>query len=234
MQDPKRINDTPLSTRLQSKPLLAIVVPCYNEQTVLQETAKQLFNKIQNLISNNIVSSESKIVFVDDGSTDNTWNVIESYYLNNPNNFAGIKLSRNRGHQNALLGGLLSIKNSVDVVISIDADLQDDISVMAKMIDKYRNGDEIIYGVKSKRETDSFFKRTSAECFYKFMRFLGADIIYNHADFRLMGKAALSALAEYSEVNLFLRGIIPMLGFKSSTVFYEQKKRFAGFFTENA
>jgi glycosyltransferase involved in cell wall biosynthesis len=167
-------------------------------------------------------------VFVDDGSKDCTWELIENLCKENPKSFSGIKLSKNRGHQNALLCGLLSVREWADAAISIDADLQDDISVIDEMVRLYASGCEIVYGVRSKRAKDSFFKRATAHCFYKFISFLGADIIYNHADFRLMGKNALNALAEYKEVNLFLRGIIPMLGYKTGVVYYERKERTAG------
>ena len=217
-----------MSNALTDKPVLAIIVPCYNEQEVLPETAKQLINKIQHLVFSSDISEESKIVFIDDGSTDNTWALIEKYHSENPHHCAGIKLSKNKGHQNALLCGLLSIKDSVDAAISIDADLQDDINVIDEMVEKNHAGYEIVYGVRSNRENDYFFKRTTAHIFYRFLRFLGADIIYNHADFRLMGKNALCALAGYEEVNLFLRGIVPMLGYKTCVVYYERKRRFAG------
>jgi glycosyltransferase involved in cell wall biosynthesis len=213
---------------LTGKPVLAIIVPCYNEQEVLRETSKKLLNKIQGIVSENAISEESKIVFVDDGSHDNTWALIEQFYFENPRRFAGIKLSGNRGHQNALLCGLLSMKDAVDAAISIDADLQDDIDVIDEMIKQYRGGCEIVYGVRSSRETDGFFKRATAQGFYRLMRFLGADIVYNHADFRLMGKGALEALSEFAEVNLFLRGIVPMLGYKTGVAYYHRKKRFAG------
>jgi glycosyltransferase involved in cell wall biosynthesis len=212
----------------RNKPVLAIVVPCYNEQEVLPETAKQLFALLQKCIADGTAAPDSKIVFVDDGSKDDTWHLIASCHADNPRNFAGIKLSKNRGHQNALLCGLLSLKDRVDVTISIDADLQDDIAVMEAMLEKYRNGAEIVYGVRSKRKTDSFFKRFTAESFYRLMRFFGADVVFNHADFRLISSTALSALAEYTEVNLFLRGIVPLLGFQSALVYYERKERFAG------
>jgi glycosyltransferase involved in cell wall biosynthesis len=207
---------------------IALIVPCFNEQEVLPETAKQLFNKLQNLILNNIVSKESKIVFIDDGSNDKTWQLIENLYTDNPQYYAGIKMSRNKGHQNALLCGLLSMKDFVDAVISIDADLQDDINVIDEMVEKYNLGCEIVYGIRSNRNKDSFLKKITAEGFYKLMRFLGADVVFNHADFRLMGKNALFALSEYREVNLFLRGIVPILGYKTGYVYYSRKERLAG------
>ncbi|MDR2941327.1 MAG: glycosyltransferase family 2 protein [Treponema sp.] len=214
------------------KPVLAIIVPCYNEQEVLPETAKELSGALQQLISEQIIDERSILLFVDDGSSDNTWSLIEKLHTENPSVFSGIKLSGNRGHQNALLCGLLAVKDhaalSFDAAISIDADLQDDIGVIGKMIEKYRTGCEIVYGVRSNRKTDSFFKRSTAQSFYRFMRFLGVDIVYNHADFRLMGRNALEALAEYSEVNLFLRGIIPLLGFKTGIEYYTRAERPAG------
>jgi glycosyltransferase involved in cell wall biosynthesis len=210
------------------RPAIAIIVPCYNEQEVLPETAKRLSGKIQQLISEQIISEKSKIFFVDDGSKDNTWRLIEKYHAENPRHFGGIKLSSNRGHQNALLCGLITVKDQVDAVVSIDADLQDDIDVIGKMIEKYRAGYEIVYGVRSDRKADSFFKRATAQGFYRFMRFLGVDVVYNHADFRLMGRNALEALAQYGEVNLFLRGIIPLLGFKTDIEYYTRTERLAG------
>jgi glycosyltransferase involved in cell wall biosynthesis len=211
-----------------ANPVLAIVVPCYNEKDVLPETAKQLHGILRKLIDSNAISSNSKVCFVDDGSKDCTWELIEKFCAENPENFAGIKLSRNRGHQNALLCGLISVKEFADVSISIDADLQDDISVIEEMLQLYSSGCEIVYGVRSNRDKDSFFKRTTAQVFYRLMDILGAHMIYNHADFRLMGKHALNALAEFKEANLFLRGIIPMLGFKTGIAYYERKKRLAG------
>jgi glycosyltransferase involved in cell wall biosynthesis len=210
------------------EPRLAIVVPCYNEQEVLPEVVKQLLDKIQSLVCKKYISEKSNIVFIDDGSSDETWTLIKKYYSENPQNLIGIKLSKNRGHQNALLCGLLSIKDAVDITISIDADLQHDIDIIDEMIEKFRSGYEIVYGVKKNRDKDSFFKKITAQGFYRFMRFLGVDIVYNCADFRLLGRNALRVLAEYQEVNLFLRGIVPMLGFKSGFVYYSIKERFAG------
>jgi len=210
------------------RPVLAIVVPCYNEQEVLPEAAKRLSGILQHLASEQIIDAQSTLLFVDDGSSDNTWGLIEKFHAENPFVFSGIKLSRNRGHQNALLCGLLAVKDRVDAAVSIDADLQDDIGVIGKMTEKYRAGYEIVYGVRSNRKKDSFFKRSTAQGFYSFMRFLGADIVYNHADFRLMGRDALQALSEYDEVNLFLRGIIPLLGFKTGIEYYTRAERLAG------
>jgi len=207
--------------------ILAIVVPCYNEKDVLPETSKQLLGIVERLAASEVISDKSKICFVDDGSADSTWEIIENLCKEN-SHFAGIKLSKNRGHQNALLCGLLSNREYADAVISIDADLQDDVSVIDEMLQLHKAGCEIVYGVRSKRDKDSFFKRATAYGFYRLMSFLGTDVIYNHADFRLMGHSALNALAEYREVNLFLRGIVPMLGFKTGIAYYERKKRFAG------
>jgi glycosyltransferase involved in cell wall biosynthesis len=210
------------------KPVLAIILPCFNEQEVLPETAKKLSGLLQQIISEQIISEKSILLFVDDGSNDNTWGLIEKFHTENQFVFSGIKLSGNRGHQNALLCGLLAVKDHVDAAVSIDADLQDDIAVIGKMMEKYRAGYEIVYGVRSNRKTDSFLKRSTAQSFYRFMRFLGVDVVYNHADFRLMGKNALEALAGYGEVNLFLRGIIPLLGFKTGFEYYTRAERFAG------
>lgn len=206
---------------------LYLVIPCYNEQEVLNQTADILLKKVENLANNKKISTESKIIFVDDGSNDRTWEIIEN--LNSHNNFfSGIKLSRNRGHQNALLAGLMTVKNLCDITISMDADLQDDIDAIDKMIEKYNKGNEIVYGVRNKRETDTFFKRFTAESFYKLMKFLGADIIFNHADFRLMSKKVLDEFENFNEVNLFLRGTVPMIGFKSDEVNYKRHERMAG------
>lgn len=209
------------------KKILYLVIPCYNEESVLNETAKRLNKKIKTMILNNYISNDSKIMFVDDGSKDTTWDIIERLNTNN-DIFLGLKLSRNKGHQNALLAGLMDAKEHADIVISLDADLQDDINVIDKFIEEYYSGNDIVYGVRSKRDTDTFFKRFTAESFYKFMKALGVDIIFNHADYRLMSKRTLDALSQFKEVNLFLRGIIPLIGFKSSIVVYERNERFAG------
>ncbi len=207
--------------------ILYLVIPCYNEEEVLHETAKRLFEKITNMINNEIISKKSKIVFVNDGSKDKTWNIIEE--LHNKNDiFSGINLSRNRGHQNALLAGLITAKDYADMTISLDADLQDDIDVIDKFVDEYYKGSDIVYGVRSSRETDTFFKRTTALAFYKLMSRLGVDMIYNHADYRLMSKRALEGLAQFKEVNLFLRGMVPLIGYRYSIVEYERHERFAG------
>ena len=206
---------------------LYLVVPCYNEEEVLPETARRLAAKFDNLIGEGKISPESKVVFVDDGSKDRTWEIIEGLNEKTPL-FQGVKLSRNKGHQNALLAGLMAVKGECDMTISMDADLQDDIDAIDEMLDKYYDGCEVVYGVRSERKTDSAFKRITAQGFYKVMRLLGADIIYNHADYRLMSARALDALSEFKEVNLFLRGIVPLVGFKSCSVEYARTERFAG------
>ncbi|EQB88308.1 glycosyltransferase involved in cell wall biosynthesis [Clostridium punense] len=206
---------------------LYLVVPCYNEEEVLMETSKRLIVKVSDLIKKETISEKSKIVFVDDGSKDKTWQIIESLHKEN-GLISGIKLSRNRGHQNALLAGLMTAKEHADMVISLDADLQDDIDAIDKFIEEYYKGNDVVYGVRSSRETDTFFKRNTALGFYKFMTALGVDIVNNHADYRLMSKRALEGLASYREINLFLRGIVPLIGYKSSVVTYERAERFAG------
>ncbi|MBQ9255293.1 MAG: glycosyltransferase family 2 protein [Bacteroidales bacterium] len=207
--------------------ILYIVVPCYNEKEVLRETAKRLKEKIYTLSDKNLISKESKILFVNDGSKDNTWEIIKSLHEEDKV-FSGVCLSKNRGHQNALLAGLMTAKDYADVVISMDADLQDDINAVDDMIEKYSEGFDIVYGVRSSRKTDTFFKRNTALLFYKMMNLLGAETVYNHADYRLMTKRALEGLAEFEEVNLFLRGLVPMIGYKTTTVEYERAERFAG------
>lgn len=204
-----------------------MVLPCFNEGEVLPETSKQLKEKVEDLIAKNKISKKSKIMFVDDGSKDNTWELIQNL-ADNDNLFAGVKLSRNKGHQNALLAGLMTAKEKADIVISMDADLQDDIGVIESMVDKNNEGYDVVYGVRSSRKKDSFFKRFTAQSFYKVMTFLGVDIVYNHADCRLMSKRALDGLEKFQEVNLFLRGIVPQIGYKSTVVYYERNKRFAG------
>lgn len=207
--------------------ILYVVVPCYNEEEVLYETTKKLTEKLKQMIDNKLISEDSKIMYINDGSKDKTWQIIEDKYKENKF-VTGVCLSRNRGHQNALLAGLMTAKEYADIVVSMDADLQDDIDVMDKMVEDYNNGSDIVYGVRSARKTDTWFKRTTAESFYKLMSLLGVEIVYNHADYRLMSKRALNELEKYKEVNLFLRGIIPLVGFKSSIVTYERKERFAG------
>ena len=204
-----------------------LVVPCYNEEEVLAETTKRLTAKLNAMIKGNVVSSESRIMYVNDGSKDRTWEIINEFYKSNEF-VTGVNLSRNRGHQNALLAGLMTAKEYADIVISMDADLQDDIEVLDKFVEEYKNGSEIVYGVRSSRKKDTFFKKHTALAFYKIMEKMGVEIVYNHADYRLMSKRAIEELAGYKEVNLFLRGIIPMIGFKTSTVEYERDKRFAG------
>ncbi|MBT9777209.1 glycosyltransferase [Clostridium sp. MCC353] len=207
--------------------ILYIVIPCYNEQAVLPETAKRLETKVKKLIIQNKIRETSKIVFVNDGSKDDTWNIISDLCHKNCI-FGGINLSCNRGHQNALFAGLMMLKDYCDFSISLDADLQDDIDAIDSMVDQYIDGCDIVYGVRSKRETDTLFKRFTAECFYKVMNWLGANTIYNHADYRLMSKRALEGLSQFKEVNLFLRGIVPMIGYKTGIVYYERNERFAG------
>ncbi len=206
---------------------LYIVVPCYNEEEVLPETSKRLLEKLTTLENQGRVTAKSRILFVDDGSRDKTWEMISFLHKQNPR-FAGVKLAHNKGHQNALLAGLMTAKNYCDIAISMDADLQDDIDAVDKMLDENDLGSDIVYGVRSSRETDTAFKRTTAQGFYKFMKLMGVDVVYNHADYRLMSRRALDALEGYKEVNLFLRGIVPLIGFKSSTVTYERHERFAG------
>ena len=212
---------------MRENPILYIVVPCYNEEEVLEETTKQLTNKMNFLIDEKIISNKSKVMYINDGSKDRTWDIIKD--INKENDlFTGISLTRNRGHQNALLAGLMTAKEYADVVISMDADLQDDINAIDKMLDKYLEGKEIVYGVRSSRKKDSFFKRFTAETFYKFMKVLGVECVYNHADYRLTSKRVLDELENYHEVNLFLRGMFPLIGFESDTVYYDRKERFAG------
>lgn len=207
--------------------ILYIVVPCYNEQEVLRETAKRLGDKMNALISAEKISSKSKVMFVDDGSKDKTWEIITE--LHNENSlFSGVKLSRNKGHQNALLAGLYEASKKADVTISMDADLQDDINAVDGMLEKYYDGCDIVYGVRSNRKKDSFFKKNTALLFYKIMSFLGTETVYNHADYRLMSKRAVEGLLSFKEKNLFLRGIVPLIGFKSDKVYYERSERFAG------
>ncbi len=207
--------------------ILYVVIPCYKEEEVLPETAKRMNIKMKNLISSGKISEKSRVMFVNDGSTDKTWEIISRLHSENKL-FSGVNLSRNRGHQNALLAGLMTAKEYADMVISMDADLQDDINAIDAMVDKYYQGCDIVYGVRSSRDTDTFFKRFTAEAFYKIMKAMGADIVFNHADYRLMSKRALEGLSEFKEVNLFLRGIVPEIGYKSDIVEYERAERFAG------
>ena len=208
-------------------PILYIVIPCYNEEEVLKETTKRLKAKLKKLLKEKTISTKSRVMYVNDGSKDKTWDIIKN--INSKDKlFTGISLSRNRGHQNALLAGLLTAKEYADIVISMDSDLQDDIDAIDEMIKKYLEGNDIVYGVRSKRKKDSFFKKKTAEGFYKIMNLLGVECIYNHADYRLTSKKVLEELSNYKEVNLFLRGIFPLVGFKSDNVYYEREERFAG------
>lgn len=207
--------------------VLYLVIPCYNEEEVLPETTKRLEKKLEGLIKKKVISEKSKVMYVNDGSKDKTWELIKNINKNNPM-FTGICLSRNIGHQNALVAGLLTAKEYADVVISMDADLQDDINAIDEMLEKYYDGCDIVYGVRSARKTDTFFKRVTAEGFYKFMQMMGVDVVYNHADYRLTSKKVLNNFQDYKEVNLFLRGIFPLIGYKSDKVYYERAERFAG------
>ena len=207
--------------------ILYIVVPCYNEEEVLPETSRRLGAKLDKLMEDGRISPQSRVLFVDDGSRDRTWSLIEQLHARDPR-FSGAKLSRNRGHQNALWAGLMTARGRCDVTISMDADLQDDIEAVDAMLDRRAEGCEVVYGVRSSRETDSFFKRFTAEGFYKLLAALGGEVVFNHADYRLLGRRALDALSEYHEQDLYLRGIVPMLGYKSDTVTYQRGERFAG------
>lgn len=208
-------------------PVLYIVIPCYNEQEVLPVTSGMFLEKINSLIEKGRVAPESRVVFVNDGSKDNTWNIIQEL-AKSDEHFEGICLSRNRGHQNALLGGLMTVKDRCDITISIDCDGQDDINAMDAMVDAYWDGCEVVYGVRSKRDTDTFFKRFTAEGFYKLMNWMGAQVVFNHADYRLMSSRVLNEFANFREVNIFLRGMVPLVGFKSTSVYYERAERIAG------
>ena len=209
------------------KEILYIVIPCYNEEEVLEETTKKLKIKLEKLISDKIISEKSRVMYVNDGSKDKTWEIIKD--INKKEKlFTGISLSRNRGHQNALLAGLMTAKKHADFVISMDADLQDDINAIDEMIEKYYEGNEIVYGVRSARKKDTFFKRFTAESFYKIMNKLGVEVVFNHADYRLTSKKVLDNLENFEEVNLFLRGMFPLIGYKSDIVYYERNERFAG------
>ena len=206
---------------------LYIVVPCFNEEEVLPETARRLGDKLRALMNAGKISPQSRVLFVNDGSGDQTWAVITRLHRDNPL-LCGLDLSRNRGHQNALLAGLMAARGRADMAISMDADLQDDVDAAGAMVDKYLAGADIVYGVRSSRKTDTFFKRTTAEAFYRLMDRLGAETVFNHADYRLMSRRALDGLAQFQEVNLFLRGIVPMIGYPTDTVEYERGERFAG------
>ncbi len=206
---------------------LFLVIPCYNEEEVLFETSNRLLKLYGEMRENQLIDSLSRIVFVDDGSRDKTWEIIENLSVEHDEIY-GIKLAKNAGHQNALFAGLMTVKDSCECAISIDADLQDDINAIPEMVEKFREGYDIVYGVRSKRDTDTRFKRITAEGFYKTMKLLGVNTVYNHADYRLMSKRALSALSEFSEVNLYLRGMVPLIGYNTTTVYYERHERFAG------
>lgn len=212
---------------MKKEKILYLVIPCYNEEEVLEETTRQLKIKMEKLIKDKVISDKSRVMYVNDGSRDKTWELIEKIDKQEKY-FTGISLSRNRGHQNALLGGLMTAKKYADVIISMDADLQDDINAIDEMLEKYYAGCDIVYGVRSARKKDTFFKRVTAEGFYKFMKALGVDCVYNHADYRLTSKRVLDEFENFKEVNLFLRGMFPLVGFKSDVVYYERNERFAG------
>ncbi|WP_242836608.1 glycosyltransferase family 2 protein [Ruminococcus flavefaciens] len=205
-----------------------MVVPCYNEQEMLPETSKQLKAKYTALMEQGLISRESRIVFVNDGSSDRTWSIIKELHRTEPQFFSGIDLAHNSGHQNAVLAGLMTVKDICDMCITMDADLQDDINTIDEMVKKYYEGNQVVYGVRSARDTDTFFKKTTAEGFYKFMKAMGTDVIYNHADFRLMSRRVLQELSGFKEVNLFLRGMVPLIGFRNCKVYYERHERAAG------
>lgn len=213
--------------KCNKKPILYMIIPCYNEQEVLPIINKIFLEKLNTLIVNGKINSKSRVLFINDGSKDDTWNVICSL-AKGEEKFLGISQSRNRGHQNAVLAGLMEAKDLCDITISIDCDGQDDINAMDQMIEEYLNGCEIVYGVRSKRDTDTLFKKFTAEGFYKILNWMGAEVVFNHADYRLLSSRVLNELANYKEVNIFLRGMIPLVGFKSTSVFYERHERVAG------
>lgn len=212
---------------MTKKPVLYIVIPCYNEQEVLPITNVMFTDKLKSFIDAGRISPNSRVFFVNDGSKDDTWNIIQRLSAENTL-IEGISLSRNRGHQNALLGGLMTAKDLADVTISIDCDGQDDVNAMDEMLTEYEAGCDVVYGVRSKRATDTWFKRTTAQGFYKVLNSMGAQVVYNHADYRLLSSRALQGLAEFKEVNLFLRGLVPLVGYRSSSVYYERHERLAG------
>ena len=212
---------------MRKQPILYIVIPCYNEEKVLPITSGMFLEKINTLAAAGKISPESRVLFVNDGSKDNTWNIITELAAKDEH-YLGISQSRNRGHQNAVLAGLMEAKDKCDITISIDCDGQDDINAMDEMVDAYRDGCEVVYGVRSRRDTDTFFKRFTAEGFYHLMNFLGADIVFNHADYRLISSRVLQEFANFKEVNIFLRGMVPLVGFKSTSVYYERHERLAG------
>ena len=208
-------------------PRLAIIIPCYNEEKVLPETSPMFLDELNLMIGEKKISEDSRILFVNDGSKDDTWPIIKALAKQN-DHFEGIAQSRNRGHQNALVAGMMECRDKVDAIVTIDCDGQDDISAMEKMVDAFTDGNEIVYGVRSSRETDTWFKRNSAQAYYKLLNRMGGDVVYNHADYRLVSNRVLNCFADYHEVNLFLRGIFPLIGFKSTTVAYERHERLAG------
>ncbi len=212
---------------MTGKPILWIVIPCYNESEVLPITAPMFLAQLTRMRDAGKISDKSRVLFVNDGSRDNTWEIIEKLAVSDPH-YIGICLSRNRGHQNALTAGMMEARGHVDCIISIDADGQDDIRAMDAMIDEYRNGSEVVYGVRSSRTTDTWFKRTTAQMYYRLLEHFGGDIVYNHADYRLVSSAVLDSFANFHEVNLFLRGLFPLIGYKSSTVSYAREERLAG------
>lgn len=212
---------------MKNKPVLYIIIPCYNEEKVLPITAPLFKQEIMKLINRNIISVKSKIMFVNDGSKDQTWNIL-CELAKKDDCFLGISQSRNRGHQNAVLAGLMESKDQCDITISIDCDGQDDINAMDSMVEEYLKGNEIVYGVRSRRDTDTFFKRFTAESFYKLLNWMGVEVIYNHTDYRLISSRVLQEFANYKEVNIFLRGMVPLVGFKSTIVYYERHERIAG------
>ena len=212
---------------MRKQPILYIVIPCYNEEKVLPITSGMFLEKINTLAAAGKISPESRVLFVNDGSKDNTWNIITELAAKDEH-YIGISQSRNRGHQNAVLAGLMEAKDKCDITISIDCDGQDDINAMDEMVDAYRDGCEVVYGVRSRRDTDTFFKRFTAEGFYHLMNFLGADIVFNHADYRLISSRVLQEFANFKEVNIFLRGMVPLVGYPSDTVYYERHERLAG------
>lgn len=208
-------------------PVLCVIIPCYNEEAVLPTTSVYFLREVQSLVNKGKINDNSRIIFVNDGSRDSTWDIIKDL-ARQDEHFSGLCLSRNRGHQNAVLAGLMDAKDKCDITISIDCDGQDDISAMEEMVDRYREGFDVVYGVRSKRDTDTFFKRFTAESFYKLMNAMGAEVVYNHADYRLMSARVLKEFAKFEEVNLFLRGMVPLVGFKSTNVYYERHERLAG------
>lgn len=206
---------------------LYVVVPCYNEEAVLPETSKRMLDLFVSMKSEGLINDSSRIVFVDDGSRDKTWSIINELSKEHKE-IAGVKLARNAGHQNALFGGLMTVKDDCDCAISIDADLQDDINVIPEMVKHYIEGYDVVYGVRNKRDTDTFFKRGTAVGFYKLMQAMGVNIVFNHADYRLMSRRALDGLSQFHERNMFLRGMVPLVGYRSTSVFYDRNERFAG------